>query len=410
MVEMWIVGIVIMIIGCTATNFGQNLMSLGLKKDKLNSDRDSSILDIAPTKRETQFSPSIKSNNIEISSSVTYGCGLFLMVAGGILTFAAYGFGAQSLIASLESVQFICNVIFTYLLFSIQPTARIIFGTSIIIAGNILVVLYSDKTSYKYDITQLQQQYYFNLSYQIYLCLAFFFAVFFYFIFRYYERKRVLLNEELSDLEELTEATCFILYASIIGTQLVLMAKSIAMLIEITVTGGGNQFTNPITYIFIVLFVFFAWFWLSRMSMAMLMYSPIFAIPALQVFFILFAILSGGIFFEEFLTFSIQQYLGFCGGVVMIVIGVFFLLPSSNLIEKYQIHPYLSRKIQTPEKVLRAMTPDSHCSGVYGLDSNLYNLENNSIDCSNYYNIDVLMTPLEEAETKYDNNEIKTDI
>jgi len=47
----------------------------------------------------------------------------------------------------------------------------------------------------------------------------------------------------------------------------------------------------------------------------------------MQVFFVFFAILCGGIYFQEFITFSVTQYIGFCVGVVLILMGVYGLAP-----------------------------------------------------------------------------------
>lgn len=52
-----------------------------------------------------------------------------------------------------------------------------------------------------------------------------------------------------------------------------------------------------------------------------------FIIPLLQVSFILLAIISGGIFFEEFDSFGVSQTIAFCGGVLLVCLGLYFLSP-----------------------------------------------------------------------------------
>ena len=47
----------------------------------------------------------------------------------------------------------------------------------------------------------------------------------------------------------------------------------------------------------------------------------------LQVGFILLAIISGGIYFEEFNSFTAHQYVGFVAGVLLVCLGLYFLSP-----------------------------------------------------------------------------------
>ena len=56
-----------------------------------------------------------------------------------------------------------------------------------------------------------------------------------------------------------------------------------------------------------------------------------FIIPVLQVFFVFFAIICGGIFFQEFSNFTAGQYVGFIVGVLMILGGVYGLAPAGNV-------------------------------------------------------------------------------
>ena len=56
-------------------------------------------------------------------------------------------------------------------------------------------------------------------------------------------------------------------------------------------------------------------------------YDPLFIIPLLQVNFILFAIVSGGIYFQEFGYFRPLNTAGFLCGVSLLVFGIFLLSP-----------------------------------------------------------------------------------
>ena len=57
--------------------------------------------------------------------------------------FASFGFAAQSLLAALESVQFVSNVVFAYYIHGEKITRRICLSTLAIVVGNVLVVSFS---------------------------------------------------------------------------------------------------------------------------------------------------------------------------------------------------------------------------------------------------------------------------
>jgi hypothetical protein len=57
----------------------------------------------------------------------------------------------------------------------------------------------------------------------------------------------------------------------------------------------------------------------------------LFVIPVIQVCFIVFSILLGGLFFEEFDSFTVTQFVGFIVGVLLIVVGVYGLAPDNEL-------------------------------------------------------------------------------
>jgi hypothetical protein len=63
------------------------------------------------------------------------------------------------------------------------------------------------------------------------------------------------------------------------------------------------------------------------MNEALGLYDPLFIIPLLQVNFILFAIISGGIYFKEFSYFGTINVIGFCLGIFLLVFGIFLLSP-----------------------------------------------------------------------------------
>ena len=124
-------------------------------------------------------------------------------------------------------------------------------------------------------------------------------------------------------------------FSAIFGAQSVVQAKCLAILILYYVDrsepgglqGFGNMFLNYWTYVTLLAWVFFVAVWLYRMNEALGLYDPIFIIPLLQAGFIIFAIISGGIYFGEFSRFQPGHWLFFCFGIFFVCIGLPLLSP-----------------------------------------------------------------------------------
>ena len=111
-------------------------------------------------------------------------------------------------------------------------------------------------------------------------------------------------------------------FSAIFGAQSVVQAKCLAYPDFVLcrperargLQGFGNMFLNYWTYVTLFAWVFFVAVWLYRMNEALGLYDPIFIIPLLQAGFIIFAIISGGIYFGEFSRFEPGHWLFFCFG------------------------------------------------------------------------------------------------
>ena len=87
----------------------------------------------------------------------------------------------------------------------------------------------------------------------------------------------------------------------------------------------------PVQYVSLTLMVGSAVFWLTRLDEALARFEPLLIIPLLQSQFILYATLSGGIFFQEFASMSGAQVLGFTLGIATELSGLALLvLPAAR--------------------------------------------------------------------------------
>ena len=150
--ERWVLGVTLGLLGSIAINTGNNIQSLGLKalekseppptQEPITGKQKTSALPslswLSPPggkspirrKHSLPWSPSgamtvPKNSNEEDSEfvvvkvgkkspfkSITWVIGTIIFVTGSLLNFASYAFAAQSMLASLESVQFVTNLIF----------------------------------------------------------------------------------------------------------------------------------------------------------------------------------------------------------------------------------------------------------------------------------------------------------
>ena len=123
------------------------------------------------------------------------------------------------------------------------------------------------------------------------------------------------------------EPFCYAVSSSVIGTQAVLNSKCLALLLDATTTGVKNEFLFWYFYFVLGTWLLLVAYWLIRLDGGLALFPPAFIIPVIQVFFVFFAIICGGIYFQEFTHFTVSQYIGFIAGVSMILSGVYGLAP-----------------------------------------------------------------------------------
>jgi len=346
----WILGVALVIVGSIGNNLGNNLVSLS---HSLNSEKEKEKDPVVPISEDKSYrtasseepgSPASRSSAEDIEarmkleegvdeknktmSSKSYRViGTVIFVVANLLSFVSFAFAAQSLIASLDSVQFVSNVVFAKYVHKETITYRMLFATLSIVAGNILVVIFSDRAAHSYTSDNLIDLYVTNTAYQAYLCLAFLMLVIVTWVYRRYYHSRMVLRQLLWK-HSFVEPLAYSISSSIIGTQAVLNSKTLALLISATLKGDKNEFGFWYLYVILGTWLILVGFWLKRLDQALSLFPPVFIIPCMEVFFMLFAITCGGIYFKEFESFGFMQYIGFCAGVLLILTGVYGLAPS----------------------------------------------------------------------------------
>eukprot|EP01035_Chromulina_nebulosa_P002345 gene2345-3169_t len=183
------IGVILIIFGSLGNNLGNNLVSLAYeqqreietkkKKEKKGGEVNDEPLDPTITKATEgeSMNTQIGSVNGDESNKPKHKdyrvLGTVIFVLGNILTFGSFGFGAQSLLASLESIQFVSNLFFAKYVHNSVVSLRMIIATLSIVGGNIMVVIFASHSAVLFTSNQMMNLYAKNTIYHVYLVVAF---------------------------------------------------------------------------------------------------------------------------------------------------------------------------------------------------------------------------------------------
>jgi hypothetical protein len=359
---LWVLGVVLIIIGSIGNNLGNNLVSLGHKRKKEHDEEKAKQEKAGENDVEANKSPaqaeSAKSQGGKDADSAEEKkharlrvIGTIIFVVGNLATFAAFGFAAQSLLASLESIQFVSNVFFIKYVHKEVITWRMIIATTSIVAGNTLVVLFSEHAAYLFTSRDILYLYQTNSAYHAYLCIAGVLWGINHYTYRTYHIARTKENRSLWK-HSFIEPFTFTVSSAIIGTQAVLNSKCMSMLIQVSARGVLNEFERPTVWVILVTWLLLVSYWVRRLDLGLALFPPLFIIPVMQVFFVFFAILCGGIYFEEFVHFTWQQYVGFIVGVLMILAGVYGLAPTDVAVIPQEVEHQVERRLSVQGAII----------------------------------------------------------
>jgi hypothetical protein len=182
---LWVLGIILIIAGSLGNNLGNNLVSLDhaqkredCKKKKRKTRLDSTDYndcEQAETDRNENSEIGSPKKEDETAPRKSYRViGTVIFIFGNLFTFGSFGFGAQSLLASLESIQFVSNLFFAKYVHKETCTRRMMVATLSIIVGNVLVVIFSVHQAKVFTSNQMIHLYVVNTGYHAYMVLAFF--------------------------------------------------------------------------------------------------------------------------------------------------------------------------------------------------------------------------------------------
>ena len=353
--EKWVLGVTLGLLGSIAINTGNNIQSLGLKGAKketadesLKKQNNSSCFYSWQKRKKT--APSDATNHISIEcdeglrlkeksvgnsvspcSSITWIVGTVIFVTGSLLNFASYAFAAQSMLASLESIQFVTNLLFGKFMLKANVSKTMLIGTGLTVMGTVLAVQFSSRETLNLNTDEMKGLYA-NPAYLLYLALMIGMLFLLNYIYHFYEKRKAQgISLKFSGA---VIPLSYSIWSALFGTQSVVQAKVLAELLSVHSSQEENIFHSWFTYVTIIIWISTVGIWLSRLNNALSKFEPLLIIPLLQCSFIFFAIVSGGIFFKEFNNFSVTQWIGFWVGVLVMFSGLILLTPVPGKVDE----------------------------------------------------------------------------
>jgi hypothetical protein len=339
---LWVIGVVLVLFGTVGQNLGNNLASLAHHLNTASEHADNSgELEAINKGGDEKGSGAEKGGGVDDAipkkSDADEGSfwkrhlwlvGTCTFCLGSVMNFVSFGYAAQSLLASLQSIQFVSNMIFAKVVHNEDVTWTMALATFAICCGNVLVVIFAEHDATKFTGQEIFALWRENTAWHVYIVVMGTTAICCEYTYRSYNHSR-MVKRKLRWMHSFLEPACYCIASASIGTIAVMTAKCLSMYL----TGGdaGGEFQDAPLYVGLITWIAAANFWLRRMDAGLNLFPPLFFIPVLMITFVFINILCGGIFFKEFAAFNDQQWAGFIVGAVCIIGGVFFLAPNNEI-------------------------------------------------------------------------------
>ena len=225
--------------------------------------------------------------------------GTCIFFLASIIQFVAFAFAPVSVVAPLESLQFLANLVFAKFINQQTIAPRAYLGTFLIFTGLILCLVNGPVDGKLLIPLDKLMAYWDSPAWIIYLSAILILAGLAELARGAYSSAAI--EGETRCGQASLQPLAFSLSSALIGTQAVVQAKALAEATKLVIVGCAVEvFTSWYPYVTLVILVGCGGLWLVRLNLALKAYDPLFILPLLQGQYILCATLSGGIYFQEF--------------------------------------------------------------------------------------------------------------
>ena len=256
-------------------------------------------------------------------------CACAQFITGSLLNFVAFTFASASILVPIEAVQFVVNVGFNKYVNGKPISCRMLSGVALTILGTVLCVVFGSTDARCFDLDDLVR-FWTKPLWWVYLVVSIGVASGAHMVHASYA-KAVAAGLQPRYAHYVMPASFAVSSALFGGSQMIVHSKVVAELFELQL-----QMVSPIPlahwffYLEMVLLSGTGIFWMLRMNTSLALFDPLFIIPLLQSSYILFGVISGGIYFEEFA--GLHNGPAGAGGWPLFIIGMMSILSGLALI------------------------------------------------------------------------------
>ncbi|KAI9467566.1 magnesium transporter NIPA-domain-containing protein [Coemansia mojavensis] len=371
--QVWI-GVLLVLVGGATLNIGLNLQKYAFRKrqeKQAASSAKSAEHCSSSTPPRSVSADHISRQSLDISVADTMGrastnqpcskyakwlqstlnpiwlLGLGIFVVGNVINFIALQFAPQSLVAPLGAVSLVTNVVVAPLLNNEKIGWFDIGGIALIIAGCVIVVVFSGIVQQNYRLCMLVQLLKARPT-VVYLCIisaAIICTYSFLWIVEQGVRRstagidaagnsQIRQSRATRLIPPISSASRYVRYGlplayaslgSFMAALTTLFAKTLVNLLSVSLFDHDNQFTSFLPWAILLITVFTAASQVYWINQGLLRYDALLQVPVFYVVWTVLDIIGGGIYFNEFKAFTAVKYVLFVLGVLVIFSGVSLL-------------------------------------------------------------------------------------
>lgn len=291
----WLLGVLIAICAGISSSLGVNLQKLAHKRLK-----------------------EAGGENGKFTRTGTWQCGLGLILLGSFADFAALSFAPQSLLAPLGSLSLVTNIMISPLLLAEKVNTKQRCSVAIIITGAVTSVIFASHTDTVYSAVQLFS-FYGNAVFLFYFTFIIVYILSMLLLIRKVEQRDKNSPEYLKWRKLYRFSYPSI--SGVIGAAGVLFAKCVCELLVGTFQ-GNNLFAYWQSYFVMASFVLCMYLQIRWVNCALQRFEASYVVPVFSVFWILGSVISGLVFYREWVGMTTGQMIIFIIGVLLTVVGV----------------------------------------------------------------------------------------
>ena len=304
------IGVTIGLVSSVAINIGQNLQALGNK---------------------THERP---------CTSKLWLIGISTFAVGSLGNMAAMAFASATILVPLESSQFVTNLIFSRCVNSVAITCRQVVGTLLAVIGTAMICIFGPNDQQCYSVDDFRG-FWLEWTWLTYVVASILASLVGWLLYARIKAHASRCAQPPAWAEPSLAALYALSSALIGGAQMIVHTKALAEMLDMAAAGQltlGDLLQDPFFWLELSITAVCGIFWAVQMNNSLALYDQLFIIPLLQASYITFGATASGLFYREFETlattglaarsgFAYLTWPIFCGGVLLIIIGLMLLAP-----------------------------------------------------------------------------------